>query len=124
MASPDDELEARLRKLEDEVVRLREDVAVCRADVAAARVLAGGADREVSDVRVQLAAHTQALNVLHETQLEQGQQTASLRRELRVELHAEVSVLRSEMERGFGVLNNGIAQITALLRGRKEPEGG
>jgi hypothetical protein len=36
------------------------DSAAARADSAAARVLAAGADRDVSEVRAELRAHTQA----------------------------------------------------------------
>ncbi len=62
--SPD--LEARVAALE---ARL-EEVA---ADAVAARHLAAGADRDVSEVRAELRAHTGALNALRETQVEQGQ---------------------------------------------------
>ncbi len=58
MPGPDDEVEARLAILEREVARLRErtiltssDVAAARAEAAAARVLAAGADRDVSALR-------------------------------------------------------------------------
>ncbi len=43
------------------------------ADAVAARHLAAGADRDVSEVRAELRAHTSALNALRETQVEQGQ---------------------------------------------------
>ncbi|GAA1241729.1 hypothetical protein GCM10009609_01580 [Pseudonocardia aurantiaca] len=114
MPEPDEEsLESRVRNLEDEV-------RVSRSDAAAARVLAGGADREVSDVRSELRAHNQVLNALRETQLEQGQQIAELRSELRL----EVGQLRSEMQQGFGTLHTGMAQITALLTTRDDGESG
>jgi len=97
---PDDDVEARFTILEQEVARLREqialtssDAATARADATAARVLAAGADRDVSEVRAELRTHTQALNALRETQLEQGR----------------------EMHDGFATVAVGMAQITALL---------
>jgi chromosome segregation ATPase len=103
------DIEARVSRLESEVERLREDVGVSRAGAAAARVLAGGADRDVSDTRTELRAHTQALSALRETQIEQGEQ---------------ISGLRSEMQQGFGMLQTGMAQIVALLDIRKADESG
>jgi len=124
----DDDLEARVRILEDDLVRLREDVAVSRADAAAARVLASGADRDVSEVRAELRAHTRSLNALRETQLEQGNELAALRREMatefghvRREMAVEFRAVRGEMQQGFGTMHTGMAQITVLLRGLADP---
>jgi len=103
----DDDLEARVRDLEHEVLRLKESVEIARADAAAARVLAGGADRDASDTRALLHAHTQTLTALREAQLEQQD---------------EVKALRSDMQRGFGMLQTGIAQIVAALPGRKDED--
>ncbi|MGH3814034.1 MAG: hypothetical protein ACRDUV_16545 [Pseudonocardiaceae bacterium] len=64
------DIETRVTILEREVVRLREQVALASSDADAARVLAAGADHDVSEVRAELRAHTQALNALRETQLE------------------------------------------------------
>jgi nitrogen-specific signal transduction histidine kinase len=68
----DEDLARRVAALEEAVRRLDEQGAVSAADSAAARVLASGADRDVSEVRAELRAHTQALNALRETQREQG----------------------------------------------------
>ena len=114
MANPDDDLDARVRTLQDGMVRLQDGIAASRTDAAAAHVLAGGADREVSEVRAELRAHTQVLNALRETQLAQDSKIEALRSEMR----SEVDGLRAEMQRGFGMLHTGIAQIAALLRGR------
>ena len=97
-----------MRDLEHEVVRLRESVEVARADAAAARVLAGGADRDASDMRALLRAHTQTLTALREAQLEQQD---------------EVRALRSDMQRGFGMLQTGIAQIVAALPNHDDEDG-
>lgn len=48
------DFEARLTSLEGEVAQLRERVALTSSDAAAARVLAAGADRDVSEVRAEL----------------------------------------------------------------------
>jgi isocitrate lyase len=96
----DGDLEARVRDLEHEVLRIKDSVAISRADASAARVLAGGADRDVSDVKTLLRAHTQTLNTLRETQLEQQE---------------EIRALRSETQQGFGMLQTGMAQIVASL---------
>ncbi len=53
---PDDEVELRLGRLEHEVVELREQLALTRSDASAARVLAAGADHDVSEVRAELRA--------------------------------------------------------------------
>jgi hypothetical protein len=97
---PTDDLESRVAHLEHEVVRLREQVALSAADAGSARVLAAGADHDVSEVRAELRAHTQALNALRETQLEQGQEMREQGREMR---------------EGFATLGTGMSQITALL---------
>ncbi|MDQ4032611.1 MAG: hypothetical protein M3332_10230 [Actinomycetota bacterium] len=60
----------------------------------------GRADRDVSEVRAELRAHTQALNALRETQLEQGR---------------EIREQGREMRDGFATVAVGVAQITALL---------
>ncbi|MGH3904390.1 MAG: hypothetical protein ACRDTE_09395 [Pseudonocardiaceae bacterium] len=111
---PDDDAEARFARLEDEVAELREQVTLARSDASAARVLAGGADRDVSEVRAELRAHTQGLNALRETQLEQGQAIAELRQEM--------GGLRQEMRSGFATMATGMAQITALLTEISGPE--
>ena len=81
---------------------MREQAAITGSDAAAARVLAGGADRDVSEVRAELRAHTQSLNALRETQLEQGQR----------------------MSDGFTMLNVGMSHITTLLQKISESNDG
>ncbi len=114
MTARDDDVEARLTSLEREVARLREQVALTSTDAAAARLLAAGADHDVSEVRAELRAHTQGLNALRETQLEQGGEILSLRREL-----AEQG---REMREGFATMATGMAQITALLTNTAEQD--
>jgi len=91
----------------DRVTRLEHEVARAREDAAAARVLAGGADRDVSAMQGQLRAHTRSLNALRETQLDHGRKFAKL--------DVRLSDLEGEMRNGFSTLAVGQAQITALL---------
>src|ERR1700737_2236515 len=59
MAEPDD-LEARVAALETQVRELSERVRGSEQDAAAARVLAGGADRDVSEIRSEIRDFRQA----------------------------------------------------------------
>ncbi|MGH3795328.1 MAG: hypothetical protein ACRDSP_10595 [Pseudonocardiaceae bacterium] len=118
---PDDDAEARFARLEDEVAELRAQVTLAMSDAAAARVLAGGADRDVSEVRAELRAHTQGLNALRETQLEQGRTIVEMRQDMG-ELRQDMGELRQEMRRGFSTMATGMAQITTLLTEISGPE--
>lgn len=105
MIEPED-VETRLSAVEQEVARLRAKLGDVAADAAAARVLAGGADRDVSDLGETLRAHTQLLNALRETQIEQAQRLYSL---------------DQRMTQGFATLGEGMTRIHTLL-GRIAPE--
>jgi phage shock protein A len=59
MAAPD-ELEARVAALETQVAELVEKVRHSEQDAAAARVLAGGADRDVTEIRGEIRDFRQA----------------------------------------------------------------
>ncbi len=114
-----DNLETRVAILEHEVARLREQAALTRSD-AAARMWAAGPDHDVSEVRVELRAHTQSLNALRETQLEQGQAIAEQGQaitSLDQRMTEGFASLNQEMTEGFATLNTGMVQITALLTG-------
>lgn len=106
MPDPDD-LPDRVAALERDVGRMRVQLAETATDARAARVLAGGADRDVSEVRAELRAHTRAISALHDDQ---------------VELRAELYALRDETRRGFAqteqafaTVNAGMARIVELL---------
>ncbi|MDQ3760493.1 MAG: hypothetical protein M3460_01965 [Actinomycetota bacterium] len=129
MPPADDDIEARLAIVERDVAQLREQLAVTRSDAAAARLLAAGADHDVSEVRAELRAHTQALNALREVQLKQGREM----REGFAEQGRKIDEQGRQMREGFTTLATGMAQITALLtnlggskspdrRGRQQPE--
>ena len=119
-ASPDD-IETRVTVLEREVIRLRDQVALTSSEAEAARVLAAGADHDVSEVRAELRAHTQALNALREVQLEQGRAIAGLDQRVTsldqrmAGLDQKVTSLDQKMTEGFAMLGSRMAQITALL---------
>jgi len=61
---PEDDIPERGTALEAEMGRMREELTTVRADAAAARVQAGGADHDVSEVRAELRAHTRAIGAL------------------------------------------------------------
>jgi hypothetical protein len=91
----------------ERVTRLEYQVAEARKDAAAARILAGGADRDVSELRAALNGHTRVLNAIGETQREHGVRLDNLEH--------KVDDGFAEMREGFSKLNLGQAQITALL---------
>lgn len=108
------DIENRVSILEHEVAQLREQAALSSSDATAARVLAAGADRDVSEVRSELRAHTRALNALRETQLEQGRMLDEHRRML-VEHGRAIVSLDQKMSAGFTTLHTGMEKIIALL---------
>lgn len=80
MAHPDD-MEARVSALENEFRELSHELHVTRQDATAARVLAGGADRDVMEIRGEIRDFRQAtvasLNALREDQLDIRRQMAA-----------------------------------------------
>ncbi len=96
---------------------IRKQMAQSASDAGAARVLAAGADSDVSDVRAELRAHTGALNALRENQLALRDEMHSEIGGLRTELRAEIDELRQETRRGFATVNEGMARIVTLIEG-------
>jgi hypothetical protein len=103
----------------DAIRQLRADLAVVAADAQAARTLAAGADRDVSEVRAELRAHTRVLNALRETQAEQGRAIAELQVGLG-DLQVGLGDLGVEMRAGFATLASGMGDITRLLQRRDD----
>jgi chromosome segregation ATPase len=99
---------ASLEDLETRVTALEEQMRHTRQDAAAARVLAGTADRDVSEFEQTLNGHTKVLNAMRETQIEHGQDIADLK--------TEVGSLRAEMTSGFTKVNISMEQISRLLQ--------
>ena len=108
MATPED-IENRLSAVERGVAQLRAQQGLTASDAAAARVLAAGADHDVSEVRAELRAHTGALNALRETQLEQGRRLDRM--------DGRLGALEARMADGFATVGAGMAQIVTLLEG-------
>jgi TolA-binding protein len=119
----------------ERVTRLEREVAAARSDSAAARVLAGAADRDVSEMHAELRAHTRTLQALRTTQVEQGQEMrdgfARVDTEMR-EMRGDITEMRggftrvatemremrgdiTEMRQDLAVLGQGQARITDLL---------
>lgn len=113
MGTPED-IESRLSAVEREVAQLRETSSLAATDAGAARVLAAGADHDVSEVRAELRAHTSALNALRETQLEQGRRLDGLDGRLDG-LDGRIGRLETRMTDGFATVGAGMAQIVTLL---------
>jgi len=93
MASLED-LEARVNVLEEQMRHTRQDA-------AAARVLAGTADRDVSEFKQTLNGHTKVLNAVRETQVED---------------HAQLDRLEAKVDSGFTKINVSVEQIGRLLQ--------
>lgn len=108
MGTPED-LESRLSAVEEAVVQLREQTTLAGADASAARTLAAGADRDVSEVRAELRAHTGALNALRETQLELGHRISGV--------EGQLEGLERTTTEGFATLGGGMTQVVTLLEG-------
>ena len=136
MATPED-IESRLSAVERGVAQLRAQQGLTASDAAAARVLAAGADHDVSKVRAELRAHTSALNALRETQLEQGRRLDRMdgrfdRMDGRFDgldgrldvldgrldgMGGRLGALEARMADGFATVGAGMAQIVTLLEG-------
>ena len=131
MTDPGD-LERRVSALEQDVTRLQGELDRARENTEAARTLAGGADRDVSDVRSQLRAQRGLLQTLRDTQVEQGDRLDRLERrmtavELRLtaledrvagmdaRLTGRIDSLEAEMRAGFAKVHAGMAHIVTLL---------
>jgi chromosome segregation ATPase len=138
MTDPGD-LERRVSALEHEVAYLKGELDRARENTQAVRVFAGGADRDVSDVRSELRAQRQLLQALRETQVEHGARLDRLesrmdRLELRMNaledrmtgldtrltgrmdgLANRMDSLAAEMREGFAKVHAGMAHIVTLL---------
>ena len=131
MTDPGD-VERRISALEAEVSRIQGELDRARQDAAAARVLATGADRDVSDVRSQLRAQRGLLQALRDTQVEHGDRLDRLERrmtavELRLgaledriagmdaRLTGRIDSLETGMRAGFAKMSVGMAHIVTLL---------
>jgi chromosome segregation ATPase len=92
-----EDIEARVTALEGEVRDLSQRVRATEHDAAAARVLAGGADRDVTEVRTEMRAFRQA--------------TTSSFNAMREDLRS----LREHVDNQFDEVNNRFAEIHGRL---------
>jgi hypothetical protein len=92
MAQPPD-LEARVAALENRVEELTQRVRGSERDAAAARVLAGGADRDVEQIRGEIRDFKQVT-------------TASFNA-----MREDIDDLRGQMNSGFAEMRNGFAEM-------------
>jgi chromosome segregation ATPase len=131
MAQPSD-LETRVAALETQVAALTERVRHSEQDAAAARVLAGGADRDVSEMRGEIREfrdqNNRVLNVMREDLNTMREDLNTVREDLNT-MRDDVGDLRSRMDsleqavgtgfiemRGkFDATAAGLDQITGLL---------
>jgi hypothetical protein len=96
MTQPDD-LESRVTALETEVRKLSARVVRSEQDAAAARVLAGAADRDVTEIRAEIRDFRQAT-------------TASFNA-----MREDLTDLRQEMNDRFAQVDNGFIEIRGKL---------
>lgn len=115
MASGD--LESRVTALEHEVRELSGRVRASEHDAASARVLAGAADRDMTDVRGELREFRS--EVRGEFRDFRGATTASFNvlREDFVDLRAHVDRRFAQMDRGFAEMDRGFAEMRGKLDG-------
>lgn len=124
---PEDDIPERVTALEAEMDRVREELTTVRADAAAARVLAGGADHDVANVRGELRARTRAISALHDDQvaLRQEMRRGFAQVDRRFEQvdrnFAQVDRNFAEVERQFATVRTGLQQIVGLIE-RITPE--
>jgi methyl-accepting chemotaxis protein len=103
MSQPPD-LEARVAALESRVEALTDRVHRSERDAAAARVLAGGADRDVEQIRGEIRDFKQATTASFNTMREDIN-------DIRTEMHNGFA----EMRRGFDEVDRGFAEMRGRL---------
>jgi hypothetical protein len=112
MAQPPD-LETRVSALETQVRDLTQRVRHSEQDAAAARVLAGGADRDVTDMRTEIREfREQNTRVLNALRLDMVEGFARVD-----ERFAQVDVGFAEMRGKFDATAAGLQVITEMLSG-------
>jgi chromosome segregation ATPase len=129
MAQPSD-LEARVSALETEVRDLTQRVRRSEQDAAAARVLAGGADRDVTDMRTEIRQsreqNARMLNALRQDMIE-GFARVDERFGRVDERFARVDGGFAEMRGRLDAAAAGLQQITGMLTtliNRDQPDAG
>ncbi|MBF6349401.1 hypothetical protein IU448_10240 [Nocardia flavorosea] len=102
--------EERLTALEDEVGDLEHRLQRSEKDAAAARILAGGADRDTSELRIELReSREQNMRVHNATRSD----IADLRGDI-IEIRGNITGIRGEI----GQLNNRVDTLTLEMRSK------
>ena len=101
-----DELEERVSALEEQVRDLAGRLRATESDAAAARVLAGGADRDVSEIRTEIRDFRQATTASFN----------ALREDL-VDFRQDFGDLREHADGRFVEIGRGFADVCARLDG-------
>ena len=107
-------LEARVTALETQVQELTTRVRHIEQDARAARVLAGGADRDVTEIRAEIRDFRQAAAASFNTM---GEDITGLRKNFTrlrtdfIDLRVEVIDLRTEMNNRLAAVDNGFAEM-------------
>jgi hypothetical protein len=113
-----------MEELEGRVSALEVQMRTVRQDAAAARVLAGGADRDVSALATKLDAQTRLMEALRATQVEDHEAIAELRQGF-AGLAGRLDGVEGRLggvEGRLAGLEGGQAQILDLLRRRNGNE--
>jgi methyl-accepting chemotaxis protein len=105
MAQPPD-FETRLSALETQVSELGERFQHSEQDAAAARVLAGGADRDVEQIRGEIRDFRQATT-----------SSFNAMREDLTDLRKDLTDLRARVNDGFAQVDRGFAEVRGRLDG-------
>lgn len=100
-----------MEELEGRVAALEGQMRSVRQDAAAARVLAGGADRDVAALATRMDAQTRLMQALRQTQVEDHAAIAELKGDV-----AELKRGQANLERGQANLEYG---QTNLARGQE-----
>ncbi len=103
-----------LEELEERVARLEAQMRQAREDSAAARVLAGGADRDVQALSGKIDMLKALIDALRETQIEHGERLGSLDGKVG-SIEGRLGSLEQRVQTGFAMLATGQAEILALL---------
>ncbi len=101
--------------LESQVRELTVEVRQSKQDAAAARVLAGGADRDVAEIRTEIRDFRQATTASFNAMRED---ITDLRREFRQEMDDRFTGIRREMDDRFTGLRQEMHDGFAEMRGK------
>jgi chromosome segregation ATPase len=119
MTSDPENLRLRIITLEGRVAELSAELVRTGTDAQAARILASGADHDVSEVRAELRAHLSALNALREGQLDLANRLTGMESELRGEMQG----IETKMHGGFAKAADTQREILGILTRLEAREG-